>query len=111
MKRTVRKIARNFGFDIIKFKKDQMGIYPFYDMAKFVKSEIPMLFDVGANVGQTVKDFNEVFKNATIHAFEPSPDTFDILKNKTSNVKNLHLWNYGVGSYNGELLLNEYVQE
>ena len=109
MKRTVRKLARKFGFDIIKFKKDQMGIYPFYDMSKFVKSNHPMLFDVGANVGQTVKDFNEVFGNATIHAFEPSPDTFEILKNNTADVKNLHLWNYGVGSSTGDMLLNEYI--
>lgn len=109
MRRTVRKIARNFGFDIIKFKKDQMGIYPFYDMAKFVKTDNPMLFDIGANVGQTVKDFKEVFKHSTIHAFEPSPDTFEILKNKLSDFKNIHLWNYGVGASSSDLLLNEYV--
>jgi hypothetical protein len=64
MKIIIRKLARQFGFDIIKFKEDQMGIYPFYDMAKFVKSTNPMFFDVGANVGQTVKDFKEVFKTA-----------------------------------------------
>ena len=109
MRRKIRKIVRNFGFDIIKFKKDQMGIYPFYDMAKFVKTDNPMLFDIGANVGQTVKDFKEVFKHSTIHAFEPSPDTFEILKNKTSSFENIHLWNYGIGASSGDLLLNEYV--
>lgn len=108
MRRTVRKLTRRFGYDIIKFRKDQMGVYPFYDMAKFVKSKNPMLFDIGANVGQTVKDFNEVFNNATIHAFEPSPATFEILKKETSNQKNLHLWHLGVGASVGELLLNEY---
>lgn len=60
-------------------------------------------------VGQTGKDFKEVFKNCTIHAFEPSPETFEILKNNTSSVKNLHLWNLGVGASYGELLLNEYI--
>lgn len=108
MKRAVRKIARNFGFDIIKFKKNQMGVYPFYDMAKFVKVENPILFDIGANVGQTVKDFKEVFKHSTIHTFEPSPDTFEILKNNTSNFKNIYLWNCGVGASIGNLLFNEY---
>ena len=85
-----------------------MGIYPFYDMSKFVGSDTPMLFDIGANIGQTVKDFKEVFKNSTIHAFEPSPDTFEILKNRTSVYKNLHLWNLGVCGEVGELSLNEY---
>nr|WP_321223021.1 FkbM family methyltransferase [uncultured Psychroserpens sp.] len=108
MKRAIRKISRKFGFDIIKFKENEMGVYPFYDMAKFVNSTNPLFLDVGANVGQTVKDFKEVFKDCTIHAFEPSPDTFKILKNNTSNIKDLHLWNLGVGASNGELLLNEY---
>lgn len=108
MKRTIRSIARKFGFDIIKFNKNEMGIYPFYDMAKFVKTDNPILFDIGANVGQTIKDFKEVFKKSTIHAFEPSPDTFKILKESTSNYKNVHFWNCGVGANNGELILNEY---
>lgn len=108
MKRKIRKFVRRFGYDIIKFKKDQVGIYPFYDMAKFVKSKDPLFFDIGANVGQTVKDFKEVFKNATIHAFEPSPNTFEILEHNTSNIKKLYLWNYGVGSTGEDLLLNEY---
>lgn len=109
MKRKIRRVVRKFGFDIIKFRKDKMGIYPYYDMAKFVKSKDPILFDVGANVGQTVKDFKEVFKNSTIHAFEPSPSTFEILKNNTSNFNKLHLWNYGVGSSSENLVFNEYA--
>jgi FkbM family methyltransferase len=109
MKREIRKFVRRFGFDIIKIQKDQMGVYPFYDMAKFVKSNDPVFFDIGANIGQTVKDIKEVFKNATIHAFEPSPNTFEILQNNTSNFKKLYLWNFGVGSSNDDLLLNEYA--
>lgn len=108
MKRTIRSLVRKLGFDIIKFKKNEMGIYPFHDMAKFVKTDNPMLFDIGANVGQTIKDFKEVFEKSTIHAFEPSPDTFEILKESTSNYKNVHFWNCGVGANSGELILNEY---
>lgn len=108
MRRRIRRFTRNFGYDIIEFKKEQMGIYPFYDMAKFVNSGQPMLFDIGANVGQTVKDFKEVFRSCTIHSFEPSPDTFEILKNSTFKEKNVHIWNYGIGAESGELILNEY---
>lgn len=108
MKRKIRAILRKYGFDIIKFKKNQMGLYPFYDMAKFVKTDKPILFDVGANVGQTIKDFKEVFNNSTVHAFEPSPDTFNILKTNTTHFKDVVYWNYGVGSTSGDLLLNEY---
>ncbi|WP_047547843.1 FkbM family methyltransferase [Psychroserpens sp. Hel_I_66] len=109
MKRAIRTLIRKFGFDIIKFKQDQMGIYPFYDMAKFVDSNNPVLFDIGANIGQTVKDFKEVFDSCSIQAFEPSAESFEILKQNTSSYKNLNLWNLGVGSSIGELILNEYV--
>ena len=36
----------------------------------------PLLFDVGANVGQTVGDFLSVFRDPRIWAFEPSPASF-----------------------------------
>ena len=108
MKREIRNLVRKFGFDIVKFKKDEMGNYPFYDMAKFVKSKRPIVFDVGANVGFTIKDIKEVFEDATIYAFEPSPNTFEILKQNTSSFNNIHYFNCGVGSSNGELEFNEY---
>ena len=109
MKREIRKFVRKFGFDIVKFQKDKMGIYPFYDMAKFVKSNNPIFLDIGANTGQTVKDMKEVFKDATIHAFEPSPSTFEILKKNTSSFKNIQYWNCGIGSSNKVLIFNEYA--
>jgi FkbM family methyltransferase len=108
MRRTIRTFLRRFGIDIIRFKKNEMGIYPFYDMSKFVKVQKPMLFDVGANLGQTVKDFKEVFRNSTIHAFEPSPETFKILKEKSSKFKDINLWNFGIGSKCENLIFNEY---
>lgn len=108
MRRTVRKFFRKMGYDIIKFKKDKIGLYPYYDMRKFVNSKKPMLFDVGANLGQTVKDFNEAFTKATIHSFEPTLESFQTLKQKTSHIKDLHLWNYAVGSSEKEMYFNQY---
>jgi FkbM family methyltransferase len=39
----------------------------------------PMLFDVGANVGQTSLAMLSAFQTAQIRAFEPSPSTFETL--------------------------------
>ncbi|MEM5564576.1 hypothetical protein WNY78_05655 [Psychroserpens sp. AS72] len=49
MERVIRKVVRKFGFDTIKFKKNEIGIYPFYDKAKFIKSSDPLFLEVGAN--------------------------------------------------------------
>ena len=38
-----------------------------------------VIFDVGANVGQSAKAYARRFPGATIHSFEPSPQTFQDL--------------------------------
>jgi len=109
--KVLRKIARKFGYDIILREPSKTGIDPYIDMARIVKTEQPMLFDIGANYGQTIDDFREVFKNPMIHSFEPSPEVFGPLKNKVSRINNVSVWNYGVGASQGSLLLNENNQQ
>ena len=102
-----RKLARKLGYDIIQLPKEKLGIDPYLDMKKFVVADFPVLFDVGANYGQTIDEFTEVFPNSTIHSFEPSPDVFDFLVRKAAKIKNIQVWNYGVGSSPKTLVLNE----
>jgi FkbM family methyltransferase len=103
----IRKLVRKIGFDIIPLELNKVGEYPYYDMSKFISSQTPMLFDVGANYGQTIDDFREVFKNGIINSFEPSPITFDGLKKNTYNMKNVFIWNCGIGSSTKPMILNE----
>ena len=103
----IRKLSRSWGYDIITLPKEKLGIDPYLDMSELVFSENPILFDVGANYGQTIDEFTEVFQNNTIHSFEPSPAVFEFLKKKTSTAKNIHIWNYGIGSSPKYLTLNE----
>ena len=108
MKNLIRRLVRKAGFDIIRFNAaSKMGVNPYYDMIKFVHSKNPVLFDVGANKGQTVNKYIEVFGNSNIYSFEPSPKTFEILIKNTSYLENVSVWNYGVGSKAGSLLFNE----
>src|SRR5208282_2437536 len=53
------------------------GIDPLYD----IKTHLPRLpvkvvFDVGANIGQSAKSFREAFSESTIYCFEPVKKTF-----------------------------------
>ncbi|MDF5717743.1 MAG: acyltransferase domain-containing protein, partial [Rhizonema sp. NSF051] len=45
------------------------------------------VFDVGANIGLFTLFVDQEYNQATIYAFEPSPPTFEILKNNTSLCK------------------------
>ncbi len=70
----------------------------------------PMVFDVGANIGQSITRFTGLLPGCQIHAFEPSPRTFHQLRANTKGVEQLHLVNAGVGSVRGSGVLfeNEY---
>lgn len=107
IKQKIREFTRKFGFDIIRYEPEKIGVHPYYDMSKFIGKDKPMFFDVGANTGQTVKNFKQVFKKCEINSFEPGPATFEILKKNTSHMKNVHIWNLGIGSSTTTMVLNE----
>ena len=44
-----------------------------------VKADKPAIFDIGAHHGESVAYLKTLFPNASIHSFEPDPDSFDVL--------------------------------
>lgn len=49
------------------------------------------IFDVGANRGTTIKKYKNLFKDAHIHAFEPTPEVFSTLEKETSGLSNVYI--------------------
>ena len=45
-----------------------------------ISIENPLIFDVGANQGQSVDYFKKTFPQCKIHCFEPDPQSFSRLK-------------------------------
>ena len=71
----------------------------FYAIIKFLIKDLykiknPIVFDVGANVGQSIERFSSIFKEQEyeIYSFEPTPKLFDILKRKYDLKKNIKLF-------------------
>ena len=63
-----------------------------YIKQKLYGTARPVLFDVGANRGNYTKLLAEMFPNANIFAFEPSPKTFETLRDMCpSSVKVLNI--------------------
>lgn len=108
LKRAVRKTLRHFGLDVVAFHHAKFGVDPYVDMQRFLHGQPDlMLLDIGANVGQSTCRFKEFFPTAEVHAFEPSPTTFQQLQTQCAGQKDVHLWNNGVGSVDSSLTFQE----
>lgn len=80
--------------------------YP-YDIKRFYKNyQFDIIFDVGANIGQTSLFLNKHFPQAEIFAFEPVYKTFNELCKNTKKINTIKPLNYALGSQEEELLIS-----
>jgi FkbM family methyltransferase len=99
MKRLIRYLLRSVGYDITRHRQWRLGLDPFEDMRYFTKGiKRPIIFDVGANKGQSVDNFKRMFPDSSMHSFEPSPRTYAELSDHCKALDGVKTWNYGVGS-------------
>lgn len=105
-RRLTRRVLAAFGFRIDRVR-DGIGGNAFADLRLLVGHDHPLVFDAGANTGQSIQSVRSYFSNAEVHSFEPSPSVFEKLKANTSGFRNVYLHNCGLGSSNGTLELLE----
>jgi FkbM family methyltransferase len=55
---------------------------PYAVSRDILKLPVKIVFDVGANIGQTTARMLSIFPHATIYGFEPFPDSFEKYKEK-----------------------------
>lgn len=104
----VRRIFHRLGYDISHYDVNEPGKNPFLDMQRFVADDPnTTIFDVGANVGQTIERFRLHYRDAHIHSFEPSPKTFQKLRSAVGSRRGVSTWNFAVGSSPGRAVLQE----
>ena len=66
-------------------------------------------FDVGAHKGEVAKQLSVV--GYEVHAFEPDPEVFQVLKATIGEIEDCHLYNFAIGSKSGDLSLNRYTDD
>jgi FkbM family methyltransferase len=99
----LKRILSRFRFEVRHVHQD-IGRNPYRDIRnRIIKDRQLTLFDVGANLGQTVGHFRKYFNNPIIHCFEPSPTTFNELKKNLKNKDNLFLNNLALGPTRTEM--------
>ena len=105
LKNFIQKLIKLLGYKVIKISSiDKSNLD---DITKFIiKKSEPVIFDVGANVGQSIKRYKKIFENPILHSFEPSIDAVNILKEKYKNEKDLFVINSAVGEKDENLEFN-----
>ena len=105
IKKLIQKIFFNFGYRITKIKNKKFK--EFDDIYKKILNDNSIIIDVGANKGQSIERFLK-FQNPVIYSFEPSSESFKILKGKFQNKNNCYLYNIALGAEKSESLFFEY---
>jgi FkbM family methyltransferase len=98
IKRKIIQTINKTGYELVG-KKSIVKHNNFDAIIKFLIKELykiknPIIFDVGANIGQSIERFSSLFKSEEfkIYSFEPTPKLFQILKNKYDLKKNIKLF-------------------
>ena len=100
MKDLVRKIFRSLGYDVCHW--DRIGAHPFRDIQRiFGSRDVKVIFDVGANEGQSSAEFAAFFPSAAIHSFEPFDSSFECLSSISKRFKNIKTVKAAVGEVSG----------
>jgi FkbM family methyltransferase len=115
----VRGLVHALGFELTRRRPVEyaphanvLGIKAFEDIERLLsKNEQVVIFDVGANSGQSVLTFKSLFPTSRIHSFEPSPEIYEQLAvNVEAYDGDVLINNVGIGSVPGEQVFLENSQ-
>lgn len=88
----------------IRYQKISFSSFLINKTLYSIDPSLNVIIDVGANMGQFCIAAKYRFPDATIHSYEPVPDTFDILvKNARGKAKDLHFHKKALGAEVGEI--------
>ncbi len=113
LKKLIRNQLNSAGYRIYKTKFIPYGFDFWVDVSRLSQmlgKKIDVVFDVGANMGDTSQDALKTFPDAQVFAFEPHPDTFGSLTQRITQ-KNFHPHRLALSNSAGESLLYTYEGE
>ena len=107
MRKIIQRFINFFGFKVVKIKEKK---YREFDqiIKKVLKKNNNIIFDIGANKGQSIYRYRKLFNNSKFYSFEPSSTAFEILKSKYGNLNNVKLFNVALGSKKNKKLFYDY---
>ncbi|MEG3438706.1 FkbM family methyltransferase [Pannus brasiliensis CCIBt3594] len=117
LKSKLKNFVHEFGLDT--YKKFSPDFFPAgWDVASDIericgKQQPKIIFDVGANIGQTATYYREKFPRSDIYCFEPIRETYSILEAKFSRDQRVKCFPIALGASpeKKEIVLNENSQQ
>lgn len=84
--------------------KENREIEIFLHQARFLEAReihMPLIFDVGANVGQSITRYRDAFPGCRLHCFEPNPQAFKKLISLFHDLSNVRLNFFALTDFTG----------
>lgn len=101
MRRYLKSLVRSYR----KRRNLRLGLKsrdPFVIIRELTRVERPLIFDVGAHVGLAATRFRELFPLASMHCFEPFPESFELLRAAVAGSSPLELHPLALAAAEGE---------
>jgi FkbM family methyltransferase len=101
IKRVVNGALMPLGLEVCRIGED-----PLFAQTSLIKEKAPTIFDVGAAGGEMIDRYRGAFPRATIHAFEPFPESFRLLVSRYGADKLVKLNEAAVIDAEGQMTMN-----
>ena len=102
MKKMIQKTLNRFGYQL--GKKENMDAYAM--QRKLIQAGEPIIFDIGAHQGSVAKTYRKHFPLASIHCFEPFPESFQILSESLEKDSRSYCYQSAMSDKKGTAILN-----
>jgi FkbM family methyltransferase len=87
---------------MFKQRLESRGVNLFRDVRAWIPHvRLDLVFDVGANTGQSLREIKANHPDAVVHCFEPVRDVFERLEKNASIYRGVHCYNCALGSAGG----------
>jgi len=106
IKKNIKKLLNALGFDLIRYDKEIQNLSFDQIIKKKLIKRNPIIFDVGANEGQSIKKYLNILKNPIIHSFETVSSAFNIMSERFSGNKKIYLNNFALGKKKEKKIIN-----
>jgi FkbM family methyltransferase len=99
-KKALKTIEKMTGTHILRTMP--RGVDPFYDLFHYVPHlRMNVIFDIGANIGQSCRDYIEKAPESHIYCFEPVERTFSMLTKNFRDYEKIHSYKLAFGAVRG----------
>lgn len=94
----LRRFLRRHRFEVRRIHDEGMGRDWWRDSKLWCRSTSPIIFDVGANEGQTATQALRHYPHGEIHSFEPGDHAYQVLHNHFGSHSRCHLNKVALGA-------------